>query len=440
VDPKSAQPNPDIRHNSIAYAVDYASFNLGMTFVNISSVFPALVGQLTDSAPIIGLIGTVWRGCWLLPQLPVGQWINRQPRKKRFMMLSASIGRIPFWIVAAALWLGLAKNPTVLLILLFSAFGILAAGDGLATLAWFDIMARALPAKVRSRVISLAQLFGGILGVGTGLLVSLILSSSKLPFPTNYGLLFTLASLFIGVSTVALSRIREPEPSFQKSTAGAHHQTNLWALVRGDRHLVYFIVCRILVGLAELSLPFYVGHAQDTLHLPTGIIGAFVIAQTLGGVAASALLGVAGAHRGPRYVIRVGSAISALGPIFALAAHLSGASWLGKAYPFVFITLGVANNVRFIGFFNYLLEIAPEEIRPTYVGLSNTILGLLTLAPTMGGWLLESTSYSTLFGATAIFALVGFTLTLGLKLPADIRRSLTNKDSRSFGRARQIED
>lgn len=427
MDPEHTQSDTDIRHNSIAYAVDYASFNLGMTFVNISSVFPALVGQLTDSAPIIGLVGTVWRGSWLLPQLPVGQWINRQPRKKPFMMLSASLSRIPLWIVAAALWIGLAKNPTVLLILLFSALGIFAAGDGLATLAWFDIMARALPAKVRGRVISLAQMIGGILGIGTGLLVGLILGSPKLSFPANYGLLFTLASLFIGVSTLALSAIKEPAAPSQQSKTDASHGTKLWALIRGDRHLVYFIVCRILVGLAELSIPFYVGHAQDALHLSAGIIGAFVVAQTLGGVGASALLGVAGAHRGPRYVIRVGSAISALGPIFALAAHLTGAVWLGKAYPIVFITLGVANNVRFIGFFNYLLEISPEEVRPTYVGLSNTILGLLTLAPTIGGWLLEATSYSVLFGASAIFALAGFFLTMGLKLPADIRTSLNTE-------------
>jgi len=70
-----------------------------------------------------------------------------------------------------------------------------------------------------------------------------------------------------------------------------------------------------------------------------------------------------------------------------------------------------------LGFINYLLEIAPEGKRPAYVGLGNTIMGVLTVVPMMGGWLLEATSYPTLFGVTAAIVAAGFVFTLGLKPP-----------------------
>jgi MFS family permease len=77
--------------------------------------------------------------------------------------------------------------------------------------------------------------------------------------------------------------------------------------------------------------------------------------------------------------------------------------------------LGVVNSSWMLGFFNYLLEIAPEHMRPAYVGLGNTIMGVLTLTPMLGGWLLEATSYTVLFGLTTVIAAGGFLLSLGLK-------------------------
>jgi MFS family permease len=68
-----------------------------------------------------------------------------------------------------------------------------------------------------------------------------------------------------------------------------------------------------------------------------------------------------------------------------------------------------------LGFFNYMLEIAPPGMRPTYVGLGNTAMGALTLLPMLGGWLLEATSYTTLFGVTTVMIGLGFLLTLWLK-------------------------
>jgi MFS family permease len=174
------------------------------------------------------------------------------------------------------------------------------------------------------------------------------------------------------------------------------------------------VACRTLIMMMDLATPFYVGHAEDVLHLPASIVGAFVAAQVLGGMTAGALLGLVSERWGPRHVIRIAGVSAFAGPLFALAAHLTGSHWLAIAYPLVYVGVGVVASARLMGFVNYTLEIAPAGMRPTYVGLSNTIIGVTTLVPALGGGLLEATSYTTLFALTTVIGAVGFVLSLAL--------------------------
>ncbi|MDY7077585.1 MAG: MFS transporter [Chloroflexota bacterium] len=406
--------SPHFRWNFGVFLVDYVCFGIAFAFVNISSVMPAFVGRLTDSAPVVGLVGTVFNGGWLLPQLAVARLINDKPRKKPYMLAGTS-GRVAFWIIALALWAGLGRYPTTMLILFFTCLGLFAASDGVASVAWFDILARAIPLKQRGRLIGVGQVISGLAGVGVGMLVRLILDQSL--FPNDYALIFTLAGVALTPSVIALALVREPPP--ENASPETNEQTNgRWLkLLVLDSSFRRLMACRLMVGMMGLATPFYVMHAADVLHLSQGVIGDFVTAQTSAAVVVSVLLGLVSERWGPRYVARIGGAAAIVGPLLALAAHLAGSGWLVRAYPLVYAALGIVNSSWMLGFFNYLLEIAPEGMRPAYVGLSNTLMGVLTLAPMAGGWLLEATSYTVLFGVTATVVAVGFLLTLGLKPP-----------------------
>jgi MFS family permease len=171
---------------------------------------------------------------------------------------------------------------------------------------------------------------------------------------------------------------------------------------------------RVLVGMVSLATPFYVVHATDVLSLPEAVVGTFVAAQQVAGMASGALLGPISDRWGPATTIRIGSAITVAGPLFALVAHVADGGLLIQAYPIVYAALGIHYSSSMLGFYNYLLEIAPNDMRPSYIGLGNTIMGILTLAPTVGGWLLQATSYTVLFGITAALVFLGFLMTLRL--------------------------
>jgi MFS family permease len=409
---------PHYRWNFLVFIVDAVSYKTAFSFFDPNSVLPAFVSHFTSSAPVIGLVTTIFNGCWLLPQLLIARLINDKPRKKPYLLAGLS-GRLSFWVVALALGAGLARHSTAMLILFFACLGLFAASDGFASVAWFDILARAIPAARRGRLLGASQATGGLAGAGAGVVVGLILGSSSLFFPANYTLIFALAGLLFIPSAIALATLREPPPEdLGVETNGLARDG--WSSPLRNPAFRRLMVCRILIGMIALATPFYVVHASDVLHLSDRAIGSFVAAQTLAGVVAGPLLGLVSERWGSRYVIRIGGIGAAAAPLFALLADQVNSGWMIQAYPFVYAALGVTQSSWVLGFFNYLLEIAPVDRRPLYIGLGSTIMGGLTLVPILGGWLLEATSYAALFGVTAALMLLGTLFSLRLMPPSQI--------------------
>lgn len=413
---------PHFRHNFLALLVDYVSFGVAYSFINPSTVLPAFVRTLTDSEPLVGLIGTVMNGGWLLPQLGAAAVMGDRPRRKPFLMLGALIGRPAFFLLALAIWAGLARLPGPMLGLFFFSIALFTMTDSIASVAWFDIMARAVPLARRGRLVGAGQLLGGLLGIGVGAVVGLILESPRLSYPVNYGLLFALSGLAFLPSTIALSLVREPEREVREARHSLldflRQLGQVWRKDRNFRRLVSF---RWLTGLINLSLPFFVLHATEAVGLPEAVTGWFVSAQMVGGIVASVGFGWLSERGGPRPVIWVGSAATLAMPLLALLIHFVPLGWLTWSYPLIYFLVGLVNNSAMLGPFNYVLEIAPDEHRPLYVGLANTLQGILVPASLVGGIVLRATSYPFLFGLTAAGVAAG--LWMGLRLE-DPRREV----------------
>jgi MFS family permease len=403
---------PHYRRNFAAFLVEYVFFDLSISFVGFTSVVPTFLRQLTDSAPLVGLATTLFHGGFQWPQALFAHLTRRHLRKKPIMMWGA-IGRVFLWLVALALWAGLGRYPAAMLALFLLGISIFALTDSLVTVQWFEVMARAIPSHRRGRLFGLAQVISGVAGIGVGTLVGRILSASYRRPLTGYALLFTLSGAAMLVATVALALIKEPAP--EEVDPEAHTRASWLSIVARDPAFRRFVLCRLLLSGVDLATPFYVVHAQDALRLPASRIGAFVIAQTLGAIAGSVLFGAASERWGSRAVTRAASLLAPAGPLLALVIHLSGGGWPVLLYPLIFAVLGVMYSAWILGFINYSQDIAPEGLRPAYVGLTNTIFGLTTLMPTLGGWLLQSFSYTVLFASAAALGALGTLTAVWLK-------------------------
>lgn len=256
--------------------------------------------------------------------------------------------------------------------------------------------------------------------MAAGVAVSQILGPNGPAFPYNYGLLFLLGSAFLLVSLASFSLVREPKQEAQEQKQPWRvYLPRMMALLRQDKQFRLINIVRLLAGLGGLALPFYVVYATDILRISDEDIGLFVSAQVLGGIIASLGMGYLNERSGSKVVTQATVALGLITPIVALAIHYFAPHIAAVTYSYalVFVFIGANYSGYTQGFMNLVLEMAPPDERPAYVGLYNTVGGAVLVAPLLGGWLLQTTSYPVLFGMAAIGATTSLALSFRLTEP-----------------------
>jgi MFS family permease len=409
---------PHYRRNFGAFMGDYVCFALAMTFANATTVLPDFVGRLTDSEVVVGLLTTVANGAWLLPQLLFAHLLTNKRRKKPYVTPVAILTRPLYLLYAVGLGMGLGGHPALALFLLFVVQILLYGGDALVSIAWFDVMGKAIPAIRRGRLVGTAQLISGLLSIGAGVLIAALLGADGPPFPQNYTIILALAGLSLLFSLFSWGLVVEPdEPVEEQRPAWRDYLSQLLQILRQDRALSRVTLVRLLAGFDGLALGFYILFATRELGLPPETVGLFTAAQTVGRILAALGLGTLSERAGSHRVVQVATLLSLTAPLVGLGLLLSGAQASAATvaiYAWIFVVIGVGVNARMLGFFNYVLEVAPAGQRPSYIGLFSTISGPLVLLPAVGGWLLHVTSYGVLFALTGGMLIVAHGLSWSL--------------------------
>jgi len=409
-DDKTAPPH--VAFNFAMGLIHGILFQTGMAFSAPMSVLPVFLNHFTGSQGMIGLFSSLMGGGSVLPQLLVASRLQSKPRKKPFLV-------VMIW-VRAAIWLVLGlfayfcppeRSVIVLVALLVLLFGFSFAG-GAASIPCTDIWGKALPTTLRGRFFGHRQLWGSVMAIGAGYLVKRILANTEVPFPRNYAFLFFLSFAFIAISYVALSSVREPEGRvntenhrifvFVKNSLGV-----LWE----DRNFATLIATQLAVGFGTFALPFYVLYGKNELHMATEQVGILVVAQMAGGIVSNLLCAHLSDRVGNRIVVILTAATAGLLPLLALVS--AGAGW--RLLILLFMLIGFSMSAGAIGFTNYLLEIAPEELRPTYIALRGTLMGLTIFLPILGGLLIDAASYRATFVVTLVVSIMALLLSLRLK-------------------------
>jgi hypothetical protein len=282
-------------------------------------------------------------------------------------------------------------------------------------------LSRTIPANRRGRVLGTGQILAGLGAMGAALIVRWALGATGPEFPRNFALLFGLTSLGMLVSSIAIMSLVEPDSTSEPRAAP---QGNLIShagdILRTNRAFRTLIAVRLLAGLTGLAVPFYVVHATSELGLPVTFVGLAVAAQNISTIVASVGWGALAERATSRRVIQISTLAACLAPLGALALHTARAgNWLandvaGAAYLIVFAVLSAVDSSILLGYLNYVMEIAPVSQRTAYLGLTNTISGLLVTLPVAGGALLQIASYPILFAVAALGAGIGFAASLRL--------------------------
>jgi MFS family permease len=400
-----------------------AFFNLFSALLDPSLVLSWFVSQLTTSNFLIGLIVPIQQGGWFLPQLVVSGYIQRRQRKLPVYSCMAGVRVVIWGLMTLAIFL--IEDAAVLLVVFFSLLTVYSLAAGLSGICFVDIVAKAIPPTRRGAFFGWRLFLGGILAFGGSLLVNYILDERRgLVFPDNYAILFLLSFFALCAGLGSFSLVVEPlEPVSEERVPLGRQFRRALDLPHRDSNYRRFLTMRLLLMAAEIATPFYVIYAKRALSVPVSMVGVYLMATTLASFASNLLWGRISDQRGNKLLLALSNSLGLFIPLTALSIVPLANLWPGLRelapglFALVFILSGGYKSGTLIGNMNFLLEIAPADDRPIYIGLTNTVMGIALLATSVGGLIVDLVGFTVLFSFTlALYALALF-LTLRLQEP-----------------------
>ena len=404
-----------------------------MTVSEPGTVLPLFVKALGGSNFLAGLLPSFRYFGWLAPQFLVA---GRMQRLTRFLPITVVLEAVrgSFYLVIAAIVAIYGRDhPGLALAVFFALFVITRFVAGCSAVARNEIIARMVPPRDRSTVISARRLTGGVAGFLAGFAVRYILDERVSSFPYNYALLIGFSGLAFGVGIFVLSRVVEPKLPIKPRDIGLLQQLRRApGLLKGDRRYARYVGLQAAASGLTLAAPFYILYSAEVLKAPVAMAGIYISIRTLSRVLSNVFWGNQCKRRSSTWVLKSCYALGMLPPIAVVILSWATSSvWSGRAPSFaiwlfglVFLLQGLAISGHGIGQLAYLYDISPERDRPTYYGLSNTIVGPLYFLPAAGGALLDAFGFVPIFVVAAIFMALASMLAIRLDAHDRVARAL----------------
>lgn len=367
-------------------------------FFHSSLVLAPFLAGLGAPAVVIGLIPALRVGGWFLPQLFVASRLGHQPFKMPWYRRFSLIRFAALMILTTAVFL-IPDRPGLLAVVTLSMIVFNAVAGGVTGVSFADVTAKVVPHYRLGTFWALRNVIGGVLALLAGLVLRQVFAS-ELAFPIDFGWLFFMGTLLMGVAYLSYSLIREPEGEAAMKEPFGHMVGRIPEVLRRDASFRRYLRVRVLALTALMAEPFYAVYALMSLDAPIASLGTFVIVASFASITANFLFRKPADRAHNVTILQVGIALLAMAPLTALLAP----TWEWFLLVLVFSAAG--NTAMGIAAWNLLYAVAPGPDRPLYVGTANTLLSLPSLAPVAAGALAGLLGFRPLFGLAMLVAVL----------------------------------
>jgi MFS family permease len=396
------QIEQNLRHNYIVNFFDGAAFWLGASFFATRTILPLFISQLTDSNLAIGILSAIVTTGPLIPQLFTANWVaSVQVKKDIPVKIGLFTERLPIISLVLAAWLATWSKSAALYFGLFCIawFHI---GIGFIAVGWQDMMAKLFPTRTRGRFMGATYFAGTAMGVLGAAGSSWVLDTY--PFPINFMISFGLGGLFLMLSWVFLSMTREPPDPPNTTTS---NKSIDWAAISQvlthDKNFRRYVLSSVIAALGTMALGFLTVYALDTWQVSNSQVGLFTTYLLTGQAIGYLVFGWLADRYGHKLVLEISILLSVISLVIAIIAQSP------QVFYAVFAIQGIYAAATMLSGINIVFEFCKADIRPTYIGLSNTVIGIFSgLAPILGGLLVDGINYTWLFGVAFVLSLIGF--------------------------------
>lgn len=396
------QIEKNLKHNYIVNFADGALFAFSSSFRAPRTILPLFISQLTDSPVVFGILSAIVSTGVLLPQLFTANWVQRTPIKK---LISVRIGffteRLPIVSLVLAAWLANWSKPAALYFGMF-CIAWFHFGAGISIVAWQDMIAKLFPTRSRGRFMGTTF----FVGTGTGVLGAAAAAwvLETYPFPTNFMISFGLAAVAIMLSWGFLSMTREPpDPPNKMDSDKTVDWSRIAQVFREDVNYRKYIFATIIYTVGTMAVGFLTIYTLDTWQVSNSMVGYYTTVLLAGEAVGFLVFGWLADRYGHKLSLEINILLNAASLVIAILAQTP------EVFYVVFALQGVYMATVFLSGTNIIFEFCDKEIRPTYIGLSNTVIGIISgLAPILGGLLTGWLNYTWMFGIAAVLSVLGF--------------------------------
>jgi Na+/melibiose symporter-like transporter len=365
---------------------------------------------------LVGLASTLEGVGWALPQMAVAAVTLHQKKQMPLYIKMSFLRGVAFSLLATLVFFSKTVNPSYLLITFFFLFSIYAFGGGVSGVSFMEVVGKTVPPNKRGSFFGMRMFFGGGLAALAGILIERILRVYD--FPKNFGVLFLIAAVIIILALLSFSLVREPPVEQRPQRRKFSENLRLgFEILKKDRNLRMLLWTRVAIGSYVLGLPFYIIFAKNVLFIPTYIAGLFLSVQMVGYLSSNILWGRLSNKKSNCLVLLLSAICSAIPPfLLLLNIFIKMPIYI---YSAIFFFLGATMSGMDMGYTNHLLEIAPEEKRPIYVGFLNTIVGPTIFLSALGGLIIQVSSFAFLYSLVFLVSIgsILLSLSLGVKRP-----------------------
>lgn len=389
-----------VKRNFILNVWDGAIFAFAMNFVALNTVIPVYVKKIGGTNLAVGLIPVVWIIGFHFPQIFTANYVRRQASKKRIVMFTAMMQRLPWLILSLLSFLIIYKVDTNLgLLIFFGGFLLASLGGGMNLPAWFDLLTKITPTHIRGRLFAFRVTLGAVMGIFAGYAAKLILDNVK--YPANFSLLFGAAFLIMMISYLFLVLLKEEKiNTAAKPIHWKEFLKSLPNILKNEKNYRNYLIADVLMILAGMANAFYTVYAFEKFNLTSGYAGDFTIVMMAATVFTSLVFGLLADKYGHRINLFFGALFTVAACILALITQTL------FLYYSVFIFSAMTIALIQVSRITIIAELSPAEETSTYVSLTNVITVPFVLSGIFAGWLADIYGYVPVFVLAGFFALL----------------------------------
>ncbi|MCL2420783.1 MAG: hypothetical protein FWD03_02910 [Defluviitaleaceae bacterium] len=400
------------KRNYWALTLEGTFFVAGITLLATNGPVALFIDSMTGSIALVGLAATVQTLFMFLGQLTIAPYIRTIRKLPQFLFKNMIVQRfIPFFM-AIPLFLGIMGYwPVAIFLVLLGVFWFY---DGVITVPWGELSARALKPEMRAHMMGLQVTIGGVASLLIGLLLAWLLATPVLTDYYRFAAIFALASILLLPSVIAIRFVRDPSPIEKPEKQQVlQYYASVPSVIKQSKPLQQVLLARIPAFIGFSSVTFIVVFGVNTLALSGASVSWLVYANIVGGLIGGISLGEISRRFGNKATIitcNIGVCVA-----LSMAILLGFFPVLGYVWLFATCILGSICMSNWIGYFNYYLDIADKERRSVFqvigtcIGIPFSFVGFA-----MGG-VIDHWGFVTAFVIGAIFAFIATLLSIPLK-------------------------